>query len=91
MDCFVFPSLYEGYGIVAIEAQASGLPTFIADNLSEQIFATENSYGISLKNSDIDIAKFILKKSQKLKRKSPVMNKYDIRNMVNRILECYET
>ena len=79
------------YGIVAIEAQASGLPTFIADNLSEQIFATENSYGISLKNSDIDIAKFILKKSQKLKRKSPVMKKYDIRNMVNRILECYET
>lgn len=26
MDCFVFPSLFEGLGIVAIEAQCSGLP-----------------------------------------------------------------
>lgn len=90
MDCFVFPSLYEGYGIVAIEAQAAGLPTFIADNLPKQIFATENSYDISLKNSDLNIANFILEKSNNFKRKSPQMENYDIRNMVNRILECYE-
>jgi glycosyltransferase involved in cell wall biosynthesis len=30
MDVFVFPSIYEGLGIVAIEAQASGLPCFTA-------------------------------------------------------------
>lgn len=90
MDCFVFPSLYEGYGIVAIEAQAAGLPTFIADNLSKEIFATEISYDISLKNSDLNIANFILEKSKNFKRKSPQMENYDIRNMVNIISDCYE-
>lgn len=31
MDCFVFPSLFEGLGIVAIEAQCSGLPVVGSD------------------------------------------------------------
>lgn len=33
MDVFVFPSNYEGLGIVAIEAQASGLPCLISDKV----------------------------------------------------------
>lgn len=31
MDAFVFPSKYEGLGLVLIEAQAAGLPCFFAD------------------------------------------------------------
>lgn len=31
MDIFLFPSKYEGLGLVLIEAQASGLPTFTSD------------------------------------------------------------
>ena len=33
MDCFVFPSRYEGLGIVAIEAQAAGLACLISDRV----------------------------------------------------------
>jgi glycosyltransferase involved in cell wall biosynthesis len=33
MDCFVFPSLHEGLGLVAIEAQAAGLPCLISDRV----------------------------------------------------------
>lgn len=33
MDCFVFPSHFEGLGIVAIEAQAAGLNTLCADTV----------------------------------------------------------
>lgn len=33
MDVFVFPSIFEGLGIVAIEAQASGLPVIASDNV----------------------------------------------------------
>lgn len=33
MDCFIFPSLWEGLGIVAIEAQASGLPVIASDKV----------------------------------------------------------
>lgn len=31
MDIFIFPSLYEGLGLAAVEAQAAGLPTFCSD------------------------------------------------------------
>ncbi len=33
MDCFVFPSKYEGLGLVVVEAQAAGLPCLISDRV----------------------------------------------------------
>ena len=33
MDVFVFPSLWEGLGMVAVEAQASGLPCFVSERI----------------------------------------------------------
>lgn len=41
MDCFLMPSLFEGLGFTAIEAQASGLPIVVSTNLSEEVFQTD--------------------------------------------------
>ena len=36
-DVFILPSLYEGFGIVAIEAQKNGLPTIVSHNVPETV------------------------------------------------------
>lgn len=48
MDVFVFPSCYEGLGIVAIEAQAAGLPCLISDKVPIECKKTDLVQQLSL-------------------------------------------
>ena len=47
-DIFLFPSIYEGLGIVGIEAQASGLPVIASDRIPKSICVTNNVSFLSL-------------------------------------------
>lgn len=40
-DVLAFPSLFEGLGIVAVEAQAASLPVVCSENIPEEAFVTE--------------------------------------------------
>jgi glycosyltransferase involved in cell wall biosynthesis len=52
MDGFLFPSLYEGLGLVLIEAQAANLPAIISDTVpSEAIVIPSLIRSLSLKQS----------------------------------------
>ncbi len=42
VDIFVMPSLWEGFGIAAIEAQANGLPCVLSDALPKEAFVTDS-------------------------------------------------
>lgn len=48
MDVFFFPSLYEGLGIAAVEAQAAGLPTIVSDRVPCEACITECSKRLPL-------------------------------------------
>ena len=41
MDCFAFPSLYEGIPVTLIEAQAAGLPCVISEGVPEECAKTD--------------------------------------------------
>lgn len=51
MDVFLLPSLYEGFPVVCVEAQAAGLPCLLSNRISNEVKLTENVY--FLDNSDI--------------------------------------
>lgn len=52
MDIFVMPSIFEGLPIVAIEAQAEGLPCILSNNISKQTSLSQNCIFLELKNID---------------------------------------
>ena len=60
MDCFIFPSKYEGLGITLIEAQAAGLPCFCSDKLPKEAFATNGAKRVALSDGVKGWSKIIL-------------------------------
>lgn len=71
LDCFVLPSIYEGLGIVLIEAQATGIPCVFSDVVPKEAnIIKENNTTISLK-SDLKVWTKAIIDSQNKKIENP--------------------
>ena len=92
IDCFVFPSLHEGFGVAAIEAQCSGLPCFISDNVPEEV-AIINTKKLSLHCSSRQWADIIIRTTRDFIRtdQSNIIRKkgLDIQNIIANIEHEY--
>ena len=81
MDCFVFPSFYEGLGIVAVEAQAAGLPCIVSDGVPTECDKTNLVKHIPLSAGVVQWADEILKThtiSRRDTREEIIQAGYDI-------------
>ncbi|WP_052198292.1 glycosyltransferase [Pectobacterium fontis] len=60
MDVFLFPSVFEGLGFVAIEAQASGLTCFVSEQIPEEARVTNLINYLPLTKSAIEWSNLII-------------------------------
>ncbi len=99
MDVFILPSLYEGLGIAAIEAQAAGLRCLVSDAIPREAFITDLIEALPLSAHPKEWADQLLRFKNGYERKNTftqIQNAgYDVRDSAKKLeefyLKCYDT
>ena len=94
-DIFILPSLWEGLPLVAIEAQAAGLPVLLSDAVSREAKLTEDVKYVSLTVDDwvdeINKCQNIITKRPREKKDSVVRKSgYDCKVEARKLEKIYE-
>lgn len=96
MDVFVFPSKYEGLGIVLLEAQISGLPCVTSDVVPPEAIISENTAALSLDAGAAEWSRRILSmcennREEVYARNSDAIQKYNITKNVRDLENIYSS
>ena len=89
-DAFIFPSYYEGLGIVMIEAQAAGLHCVMSDKVPQEVIVTSKVKTMSLEDPDAEWAKAILDTDGKYGDPKCKIAIYDIDNVITKLKSFYK-
>ena len=91
MDIFIFPSAYEGLGIVVIESQVSGVPCLVSDVLPSEVSISNKLFRLSLSDGPdtwADRAFEILYSEEPFKYRE--IERWDISSVVCDLEKIYE-
>lgn len=93
-DALVFPSLHESFGLVTVEAQCTGLPCVLSENVPKDIKITDNVDFLSLNEPPSVWADTVLKYNVKSDRgshdKEVVEHNYSIAFEAEKLADFYE-
>ena len=97
LDIFIFPSIYEGLGLVMIEAQSAGIPCLVSEAIQKE---ADLDIGLVKQINLNDKRELWAKEAFKLienknKNKKQILNAiknkgYDLDNIINKLLEIYK-
>ena len=94
IDIFLLPSLYEGLGIVALEAQAAGLPCILSNGVPKVVKCIELCTFLSLDDGAKKWSDKVMEFSENKNRQLDIAErkrimKFDIQNITNDIEDIY--
>ena len=91
MDVFAMPSIYEGFGLVALEAQANGLPVVLSNHVPKDAIVNDDVIQLGLKE---ELWVDALNRIYNDKTKNRLVNReafkyYDIKNITKELSDYY--
>ena len=92
MDIFVFPSFYEGLGMVVIEAQVNGLSVVTSDAVPKEAKVTKNIRFLNLRQPKIEWCNAILKAERKeiVNNEDILLKNFDIKSESRKLENIYK-
>ncbi len=89
MDVFVFPSIYEGFPIVIIEAQVAAIPCVISDTITKDVILSKKIKQLSIKVPAKIWADAILFPEKITSISYKDINNYDMKKTIKVLEELY--
>lgn len=94
MDIFIFPSFYEGLGIVLIEAQCTGLKCIVSDKISSDAIITDNVIKFKLEDEKKKWIEAIvenkIENNREIDLNKKEIKRYDLQYLLKKMYEIYE-
>ncbi len=91
MDIFIFPSFYEGFGNVIVEAQISDIPCVISDSIPSDVILSKKVKCLSIEAPANEWANIILNPEKILSTNYGNINNYDMNNVIKHLEEIYSS
>ena len=94
MDAFLLPSLFEGFPVVSLEAQAARLPCFFSNNITREIDLGSNNSFLSIADGTADewANAISTQLNKRIDRGVEIkeLSKYDIKYAASELLAKYQ-